>query len=549
MLDTTLLSDLGILVVAAAVGLVAAGRARLPVLLGYLVAGLVVGPGLGLVGIGDTLHLLSELGVALLLFTVGLEMSLARVREVGRTASVLGLLQVTSVTGLTFAFATAMGAPRVEALLLGLGVALSSTVVVIKTLDEARKLDSRHGRVSVGLLLVQDLIVVLALSILAGIGDGSSPGAGDTPLLQLARTVGGMLGLVAFAAIAARWVLPRAFAWAARGTDTLFLWSLGWCFLFIFAAEHLHLSVELGAFIAGMALGQLPWHQEQRRRVHPLTNFLLALFFTALGAGLEPGTALDRPGLLVGLLLLAVPGKMLIVIALLRWLGARAEVSLRTAITVSQISEFSFVLLALGQRTGLVGGDAVAVLGLAGLASLCVSALLIAAEDRLVELAGRTGLLRHFGREPRGPVEDDAKSESGHVIVVGMNPLGRHIARRFQDQGVPVTAIDTDPLKFGGMTVRTVLGRADDEEVLAEAGLDRAALLVTALQIEEVNDLLVFLGRRAGVPVAAHAFNPETAEELSDLGADHLMESRHEGARVVARMMAERGLLPAGQVS
>lgn len=537
MTDVTLLLDLGLIVVGAASSLLVGRAAGLPSIVSYIVAGLVLGPAVGLLGVSPSVELFSEIGIALLLFLVGLELRFEKVREVGGAAVLVGLVQVAVTLGAGHLLAGALGFGRAEALFLGLATAFSSTVVAVKLLDRAGTLGSTYGRITIGVLLVQDVLVAVALTLVSGLGGAGAEG-GSSVAWDLLRAFGGIGLLLLGAAVAARWLLPRALAWLSRSREAVFVVALAWCFGFILAAELLHVSVELGAFVAGVALAQLPGAEDLRSRVHPLADFFVAVFFVALGAGLDPAGALERWGsvlLLSAFILLVKPS---LVAFLVRRAGHSGRDALLSGVTLGQASEFAFVLTALAVERGLIGPELLPLVGGIGLVTIAGSALAAPRAD---------GLRRALARLGVGDAGDEGEAASpepsGHVVVVGMNTLGRRVARAFAERGEWVVAVDTDGAKLEGLPGRAVVGDVSVPATLEAAEVSRAKLVVSALQIEDVNGLLAYRCRRLGVPVAVHAFDPGQIHDLEDLGVDHLMVSKHEAAREMAAALRAVGVL------
>ena len=539
MFEASVLKDLGVILLAAALFSLLARPARIPSIVAYMLAGLALGPGTGLVAVGETVHLASEVGIALLLFLVGLELSLDKVREVGRVAVVAGLGQVAITAAGGFALSLVLGFAPMESLFIATALTFSSTVVVVKLLDQKKDLDSLYGRIAVGIFLVQDLVVMVVLTVLAGLGrsDAVDPGA---VAVDLSLAFAGMGLLLVVAVAAARWVLPRIFAWAARSSELLFIVSLAWCFLFVLAAEELELSLEIGAFLAGLSLAQLPYNHELKRRVDPLMNLFIAVFFVSLGIQMEFGAARELwlAGLVLSVFVLA--GKAAMFLWIIARMGFGERTSFRTSVTVAQISEFSFILAAMGMSVGLIGDAIFALIGMVGLATIAMSVYMILNDERLYAWLKGRGLLRMF----RANQEDEAvraPALSGHVIVVGMNSLGRRLAQELHEQGEMVLALDTDPRKLEGLPCRTMLGNAEHLSVLVDAGLERARLLVSAVHIEDTNTLLAYRARSRGVPVSVYVGDGGVVRELEALGVDHIMAVRDVGAERLLEAVQRRG--------
>ncbi len=555
MSDETFIDELGLIVVGATLFAFLARRIGMPSIVAYLIAGLALGPVTGLVGQSAALELISEIGIALLLFLVGLELSFHKIKDVGRVAVVAGIGQVvfTALGGLLLCWALGFG--WMEAVFLAVGLTFSSTVVVVKLLDEKGELDSLYGRIAVGIFLVQDLVAIIILTFLAGLGGGA--GGGEEVSMDLTavagglgRAFGGMILLLAVALLAARYVLPKPFAWSARRPEVLLIWSLSWCFALVLGAHALHLSLEIGAFLAGISLAQLPYNEDLHRRVHPLMNFCIAVFFVLLGVKMEIGAAVAEWPTVTVLSLFVLLGNPAIFIWIIGRMGYGLRTTFFTSVTVAQISEFSFIVVALGVNSGLVGESVMSLTALVGLVTITVSAYMIRFNRPLYEWCRRLGLLRPF--VPRRTMEmpedesgsDPAHGMEDHIIVVGMNSLGRRLARALTETGALVVAVDTDPHKLHGLPCRTLLGNAAYKSVLDHLHLRRARLLVSTLRIDATNDLLAYRSREAGVPCAVHVHDLREMENLLAVGTDYLMISKVDGVKRLNAKLRELGCLP-----
>lgn len=278
MAEIGFLQSLGIIAICAAVMVMAGRILRMPTIVVYLLCGILIGPVLGWVGVDEGLELVSETGIALLLFLVGLELSIGKVRDVGKVALIAGFIQVVLTAGLGFLLAKAMGFGIATSLFLAAAMTFSSTVVVVKLLEGKGELESLYGRIGLGVLLVQDVVVIVMLTFLAGFS-GDASGVDVAAVGQsLLKAFAGMVILLVVALVSSKYLLPKPFKWAARSPDVLLIWALSWCFLMVLGAHYFHLSVEVGAFLAGMSLAQLPYNDDLRRRVNPLMNFFIAVF-------------------------------------------------------------------------------------------------------------------------------------------------------------------------------------------------------------------------------------------------------------------------------
>ncbi len=544
--DLSLLRDLSLIVIAGAVGTVLGRWARIPAIVVYLLAGLLLGPALGLVAIDHTLEIISELGIALLLFLVGLELSLNKVRDVGKVAVLAGIGQVIFTAAGGIILSLSLGYGMIESLFIATALTFSSTVVVVKLLDQKGDLNKLYGRIAVGIFLVQDLVVIVILTFLAGLMADPAGGEADwsSVAIGILGAFGGMALILGLALLSARYLLPRPFHWAARSPDTLFIWALAWCFGMVLLAELLGLSLEIGAFIAGLALAQLPYNDDLRRRLHPLMNFFVAVFFVTLGIRTELGEALQAWPTALILSLFVLIGNPLIFLIIITRMNYKERTAFFTSVTVAQISEFSFIFAAMGVASGMIGSEILSIIALVGVATIVLSAYMIQYCEQLYALIQRWGLLKVF-RANQGREEEELQERGGHCIVVGMNGLGRSLVRRLLDQGETVLAVDTDPGKLGGLgAAETVIGNVEYESVVEEIGLPRAKLVVSALRIEDTNHLLAYRCRDARVPCAIHAFDIGLVDDLLDLKTSYLITPAIDAAIRQRRCLREEGLLP-----
>lgn len=528
--ELSLLLNLGFIVITAAVCAFLGKLVKMPSIVAYIIAGMALGPGLGLVQLDDSLSLISELGIALLLFLVGLELSLQKIKDLGRVAFILGGLQVLLTATGGFLISMLMGFGLIEAVFLAATVTFSSTVVVIKLLDQKGATSRLFGRIAISLFLAQDIVVIIGLTILSGLGSGES-----IELLELAQGLGvafgGMVVLLLVSLLAARYVLPKPFAWASRSPDTVFIWALCWCFLVVLLAHQFHLSVEIGAFLAGIAIAQLPIHEDLHRRLHPLMTFFVAVFLVTLGVKMDLSVLGEIWIYALGLSAFVIVAKPLIVFLILSRLHYSEYTSFQTAIASGQVSEFAFILLGLGAGAGLIEGVVVSLGGLVGILTIAISSYLIIYSESLYRVFQRLGILKLF-KAKQTPDVEELHSHAGHIIVVGMNALGRELVQKLSARGETVLAIDTDPRKLEGLPgAITVIGSVEYEAVVEEIGLRRARLVVSALQIEDTNHLLAYRCRSAGVPCAIHAFDISVIDDLLELDTDYMFMPAVDGVR------------------
>ena len=550
-----LLESIGVMIVTACAIVLLARRANIPSIVLYILAGLLLGPVLGIFDLGaaeadavngedhDPVGVIAEIGIALLLFLVGLELSLERIRDVGKVALYAGVGQVVFTAAGGFLLCLLLQFTIMESIFLATALTFSSTVVVVKLLDQKKEIHSLYGRIAVGIFLVQDLVVVIALTFLAGLGEGE-----ERNLLAMSWGLGkaflGMGLLLTFALVASKYLLPRPFRWAARSPETLFIWSLCLCFLFVLTALGMDLSPEIGAFLAGLSLAQLDCAHDLRRRVHPLMNFFIAVFFVSLGAQMELDAARDywRSGIVLSLFVLI--GNPFIFMWIISASGYGERTSFLTSVTVAQISEFSFIFAAVGLATGLIDQGILSLVAVVGFVTIAASSYMILYNYQLYDWLRRVGLLRMFRAKQEEQEGDNAAPPlSGHVVVIGMNALGRRLVQTLSESGEKVLAIDTDIHKLEGLPAKRLVGNVDYLSLVEEAGMEHAKLVVSTLQIEDTNNLLAYRCKQMGVPVAVHAFDRSVVPDLRRLAVDYHIDSRAAGFRHLTQLLQEEGFV------
>ena len=342
-------------------------RLRQPVLIAYIVVGIGVGPaGLGLVGAHEQIDLLAQIGVAVLLFAVGLKLDLQHVRHIAPVALATGLGQLTFTILVGLAIILALGRELLEALYVAVALTFSSTIIIVKLLSDKREIDSLHGRIAVGFLIVQDLAVVVAMMLMSALRD---TGASDGVVLEVALSLAARLATCALLLfVLMRWVLPVVLAAMARSQELLLLFAIAWGVALAALGELAGFSKEAGAFLAGFSLASSPYREAMNARLTGIRDFLLLFFFIDLGARLELSTLGAELVPAVVLSLFVLIGNPLIVMAIMGWMGYRKRTGFLAGLTVAQISEFSIVFVAMGISLGHVGMQALGLTTLVGLA-------------------------------------------------------------------------------------------------------------------------------------------------------------------------------------
>ncbi|MFZ1865575.1 MAG: cation:proton antiporter [Polyangiales bacterium] len=484
------LGDLVIVLGAAVLVVALLGRLGLPPIAGFILTGLLAGPtALGLVDDTHQVAVLAEVGVVLLLFGIGLELSLERIRRLWKAVVVGGGIQVI-VTIVCVALASrSYGVALGSSIFLGFVIAVSSTAVVLRGLASRGELESPHGRLAVGILVFQDLCVVpmiLTVPLLAGRG-GS--------LQEVVLTLGKAVLILSGVLVAARVVVPRllAFVAATRERELFVLTVFLVCFGTAWAVSIAGVSLALGAFLAGLVVAGSEFRHQAMADLIPAREVFASLFFVSVGMLLDVSAVIERWAPALGLLVAILSGKFVIIFATARLLRLPLRVAILSAATLCQVGEFSFVLLASAAGTGLLSPSLSQDLMVAIVLSMLLTPMAIAFGPHLASGAARVPWLnRRLGADPPGVDPDEPHRD--HVIIGGYGFAGRALCGAFRDVGHPYVAVDMNPDNVREARAagdRAVLGDLTHRELLEELGCSQAKLVVICINDPRATELAV----------------------------------------------------------
>jgi Kef-type K+ transport system membrane component KefB len=517
---------------------------RLPPLIGYIAAGAILGPlGLRFIQEGELLEGLTQMGIAFLLFLVGLELDWAKAKHQLRAATSLAIIQAVGNFGAGMLLAYLGHQSWVTGVYLGIALGFASTVIVVKLLSEARDMNSLHGRLAIGILLVEDVIAILALVLISGISGGSVLAVGQQMFLLIVKTAA-MLTLVW---TLSQYVFPTLFRRLAASPELLFVSSIAWCFLFSLTMARFEFPIEIGAFLAGISLAGLPYSLEIMTRLRSLRDFFLVLFFVGLGAHILIPSA-PYLVLTAGLVVLIVAVKPLISFLALTFNRYRSRTAFLTAMTQTQISEFSLILLALGQVNGHITQELSSAVTLAMLISILLSIILFGHRLKLFHLL--KGVLSYFDREQLHHDHHERLGEEvrdqlhDHIVIFGYHRMGYHILKKLHQLGHRTVIVDFNPdivRKLRAVGVDCVYGDVEDEEILEAVHVERASMVVSTIPHHEENLFLIeqikVKGSKVRLIVTAHEI--EDALEYYEKGADYVILPHLLGGEHVAELMSE----------
>ncbi len=528
-----------VLALASVLGLVALAL-RQPLIVAFIATGILAGPdALGLVRSADHVKLLAEIGIASLLFLVGLKLDLQIVRSLGAVAVATGLGQVafTSVIGLLICLA--LGLDLITSAYVAVALTFSSTIIIVKLLSDKRELDSLHGRISIGFLIVQDIVVVLSMITLStiGVGTGASP-AGLGILGVLSSGVLLVAGVGLFVRYGAEFLLRHV----AKVPDLIVTFAIAWAVLFAALCDWIGLGKELGGLLAGISLASTSYREAIASRLSSLRDFLLLFFFISLGSALKLSALGEQLAPAVVLSAFVLIGNPLIVMVIMGFMGYRKRTGMFAGLTVAQISEFSLIFMAMGVTLGHVDSSAVALVTVVGIITITLSTYMILYSAQLYRwVEPAIGWLERqvAHRESDAPGTADATYDA---IIVGVGRYGRAIARDLHRAGARVLAVDFDPEALARWRKRGLpglFGDATDPEFPASLPLrDCQWVVITtpalegSLTHEDPRIVLMRALREHGFTgsVAVRSQGPRDTHALTRAGADVVLSPYSDAA-------------------
>ncbi len=506
------------LVAAVAIGALALAL-RQPLIVGFIAVGILVGPAsLGWVTAGSELELLASIGIAVLLFLVGLKLDPQLVRTTGPVALATGLGQVAFTAVVGYGIAIGLGFDVMSAAYIAIALTFSSTIIIVKLLSDKRELDDLHGRIAVGVLIIQDIVVVMVLILITAFGGESGEGVGSRLLTILFRG-GAFLGVLL---ALMRWVLPSLVGRMSKSRELLVLFGIAWAIGLAAVGDMLGFSVEVGAFLAGFSLAGTPYREAIASRLVSLRDFMLLFFFIDLGAKIQLDQIADTAGEAVVLSLFVLIGKPLIVLVIMGMMRYRRRTSALTGLTLAQISEFSLILVALGVRVGHIDESVLGLVTLVGLITIWLSTYLIIYSQPIFERLSR--YLAIFERTQPGEEQHGIHEGDIDVIIYGAGRHGALIAEGLGSQGQHVMLVDIDPdaldrCRRDGLNV--IYGDAEDPEFMLSLPLDQASWVVSTVRGLDAN-LALLHGLRAASFEGKVAITAHDALEAARLEAENV---------------------------
>lgn len=503
---------------------IAGQKLRQPLLIMFLAAGILAGPScFGIIASHDQVELLAQMGIALLLFIVGLKLDLKLIRTTGPVALATGLGQIVFTSAIGFVIALAVGMSLVSAAYVSVALTFSSTIIIVKLLSDKKEIDSLHGQIAVGFLIVQDIAAILAL---VGLTTFGAPLAGEGSVFARSLLIVGKgLALLGAVALAMRYVLPRLTGRLAHSQEILTLFAIAWAVFLGAGSEWLGFSKEVGAFLAGVSLASTGYRDAIGARLTTLRDFLLLFFFIDLGARLDWSTVGSQADLALWFSLFVLIGNPLIVLVIMGAMGYRRRTAFLAGLTVAQISEFSLIVAALGVNLGHISRETMGLITLVGVVTIFASTYMILYSERLYRLLSRP--LKIFER--RNPHREAVIASPGEtsmvdVVLVGLGNYGSGLAEYLLRRHKTVIGVDFDPAaleRWRSRGICVLYGDMADPELHEQLPLGKARWVVSTVRSRDLNLALLQHLKSRGYPgkIALAAANQAEADLFETAGA------------------------------
>lgn len=551
---------IGIMLIVATILSYLARMINQPMIPAYVVAGVILGPLLGIITNSGIIGTLSEIGIAFLLFIAGLELDLRKLREVGAVASIGGLAQIISLFSAAFLLSLIFGFGKIESVYLGLIVALSSTMVIVKILSDKRSIDTLHGRIIIGILIVQDIVAIISLSILRSVDSFS----GFFMLISAVKAVI-LIGLVV---VFTRLIIPRIFRRAAKNQEILFLMAITFLFAISLLFQHIGsiivsilqnidvslsgeiinvlspgFSIAIGAFAAGVGLAGLPFNFQIIGQVKPLRDFFSTIFFVSLGLGVSISSVREVILPFVALLVLVVALKPLIVFILVSFFGYLHRPSFIAGISLGQISEFSLILVSQGFLLGHVSQGIVTITILLAVFSIIITSYLMEYETPIYlwmssyisGLDKVTATSANLGNVPKGRYD---------VIVCGYNRIGFSIGNTLKRLKKKMLVIDYNPdviRKLKEEKVPCIFGDIGNNEIMERVDLKHARIVISTVPTLNDNEMIIEKAKKENpkISIILTANQIDEALTLYEKGADYVILPHFLGGKHISMMIED----------
>jgi Kef-type K+ transport system membrane component KefB len=527
------------IIAVAAILSVIARMIRQPPIIAYLIAGVLVGPLVfNWIGISSPssglIQTFARIGVAFLLFIVGLSLDFRLLKEIGKTASLTGIIEVVVISFLGFLAAIGLGFSNFTALYIGVALAFSSTVVVVKILSDKKEMETLHGRIALGILIIQDIIAAIALMIIPLLSESNN-------FNIVGKQIEIAVILIIFVFLVSKFVFNKFMNYLAKSQETLFLFGIAWALALAAVFFKLGFSMEIGALIAGMSLASSKYSLDLEGKMKPLRDFFVVLFFVFFGSQL---TAINKNLIFDALILSAfvILVKPIIVMITLKMFGYTKKTNFLTSISLAQVSEFSLILIMVGFSFRHLSQEIMNLAVLVSLITIGISAYAMNHSHRINDwLSGVLGVFDGKIREDR-----ECRKKCYEVILFGYHRIGYKLLESLKNLGKNFVVVDYNPkvvLSLNKKGISSIYGDAGNKNFLADLPFEKAKLIISTIPDEQTNMLIEEATREANKKTifVATAEQPRQAIDLYKSGVDYVLIPHHLGGEYASHLIKEFG--------
>ena len=480
---SSLLFKISLILLLATILSIIAKLLKQPSILAYIITGILLGPlFLNIATPTETIHLFAEIGIAFLLFLIGLNLNFSTLKRTGKSSIIIGILQIIVTTFFSFLLSKALGFSNVESLYISLAITFSSTVIIVKLLSDKNDIDTLYGKILVGLLLVQDFVAIISLIFITSIGNGNF--SINSALLIIIKGV----ALIAFVWLSSKYLLRKIFNIISSSQEILFISSIAWCFFLSSLAYMLGLSVEIGAFLAGVSLTVLPFNYVILNKIKPLRDFFIVIFFVNLGISMvvDSISSIIIPALILSAFVII--GKLIILLIIVALLGYKKRTSFLVSLAIIQISEFSLILINLGLKVGHLTQEIATLITLVGLITITISTYMIVYNDKLYIFLSR--YLTIFERKKLKEERYKVERNKYELILFGGHRTGYNIIKSLKLSKRKFLTVDFNPdvisnLKKQG--IEAIYGDVSDQDFIEELLKIKPKIVISTIHNLEDN--------------------------------------------------------------
>jgi Kef-type K+ transport system membrane component KefB len=512
-----------------------------PEIIGYILSGIIAGPVFfNIINSTATLTTFSQIGVALLLFFVGLNLNPKIIKDVGKISLITGLGQVIFTTSIGFIILILIGFDKITSLYMSIALAFSSTIIIMKLLSDKKDLEALYGRISIGFLIIQDFIAIFILLIISSINNGTN--LSSMAIETILKGVGAIILLF----IMTIYVLPKITKIIAKSQEYLLLFSISWCFIIATIFHYINFSIEAGALLAGITLSMSPYHFEISSKMKPLRDFFLILFFIMLGSQMVFSNIFEYMHIILGLSLFVLVGNPIIVMILMGLLGYTKRNSFLSGLTVAQISEFSLIVITMGVTVGHIPQNIQSIVTSIGLITFAGSTYMILYSNKLYSLISKYLII--FEKKGKKVDEHKYHKNNNHdIILFGYNRIGLDILESLKKIKKKFLIIDFDPetiTKLSKQGYDCRYGDANNSELLNEINFEKAKMVISTIPIFDTNLLIINKIRESNsktiISVVSHQINE--AQRLYEQGATYVIMPHFLGGKYFSTMLENNKL-------